>query len=184
MEKDRKVEISKKHRAFIDEYFRTGPNRFNATAAYQAVYPKSSYRAARANAARLIADDNITAEIERRMAELHMSADEALSLLADQARGDLGEFMDITSVGYNLDLLNEDGTRKNTRLIKKIKQRTTIFQAKSESAEDREVTETEIELYDAQAAIDKILRVHGKYKDLNLPPNTTIHVTIEGKKDE
>lgn len=96
---------------------------------------------------------------------MHMGADEALKLLADHARGDIGEFMDINGMGFSLQLLDKDGNRKNTRVIKKIKQKTTTFIAKNESDEDREVHETEIELYDAQAAIDKVLRVAGKYKD-------------------
>ena len=52
-----------------------------------------------------------------------------------------------------------------TGLIKKVKQKTTIYQAKKESEEDREVTELEIELYDRQAALRDILKLHGKFTD-------------------
>ena len=103
--------------------------------------------------------------IRGKLEEIHMTTDEALALLADHARGDIGEFMDINGISFSLQLLDESGNRKNTRVIKKIKQKTTTFIAKNESDEDREVHETEIELYDAQAAIDKVLRVAGKYKD-------------------
>ena len=37
--------------------------------------------------------------------------------------------------------------------------------------EDRETHDLEIELYDAQAALDKILRVAGRYKDVGTKDN-------------
>jgi hypothetical protein len=127
-------------------------------------YPKAKYDSARANAATLLANANIAAEVSDRLNALHMSADEALTLLTDQARGDIGQLMDVSTVGFTLDLYNakEAGL---TRLIKRVKQKTTIFQAKSESQEDREVTETEIELYDSQSALINILKIHGKFVD-------------------
>ena len=151
--------LTNKQRVFVDEYLKC----FNATqAALRAGY---SERTAYSSGARLLKDVEISGIIQDRLQEIHMSADEALALLADQARGDLGEFMDVSQMGFNLQLLDDEGNRKNTRVIKKIKQKTTTFIAKKESDEDREVHEVEIELYDAQAAIDKVLRVAGKYKD-------------------
>lgn len=151
--------LTKKRRAFVEEYLQC----WNATeAAKRAGY---SERTARQQGSRLLSNVDISQEIQDRLQELQMGANEALALLADQARGDLGEFMDISSMGFNLSLLDEDGNRKNTRVIRKIKQKTTTFIAKKESDEDREVHEVEIELYDAQSAIDKVLRVQGAYKD-------------------
>lgn len=156
--------ITRKRQVFIDNYLQC----LNATeAAKRAGY---SERTAYSQGGRLLKNVEILTEIERRLREKHVSSDEALSLLGDMARGDIGDFMDITSVGFMLNLLDENNERKNTRLIRKIKQKTTTFLAKNESDEDREINETEIELYDAQAAIDKILRVAGKYKD-NLDVN-------------
>ena len=163
--------MNNKQRVFVEEYLKC----WNATeAAKRAGY---SERTAYSHGARLLKDVEISDAIEERLKELHMSTDEALQLLAEQARGDLGEFMDISSVGFNLDLLDADGNKKNTRLIRKIKQRTTTFIAKKESDEDREVTETEIELYDAQSAIDKILKVAGK---LNTNDSIVIEVNLKG----
>jgi hypothetical protein len=90
-----------------------------------------------------------------------MSADEALKLTADIARGDVTEF--ITGFG-NIDI---DAVRKSGkgRLIKKIKQKTVTKIGKGESDEDTEVLDTEIELYDAQAALRDILKIHGKFTD-------------------
>jgi len=164
--------LSNKQRAFIEEYLID----FNATqAAKRAGYAGNDATLASVGSENLRKPE-ISKVIETRLQEKQMSADEALQLLADMARGDLGDFMDISSVGFNLDLLNEDGTKKNTKLIRKIKQKTTTFIAKKESDEDREVTETEIELYDAQAAIDKILKIHGKYKDIEIGGNIKVLV--------
>lgn len=160
------AELSKKHQRFVDEWLKC----FNGTKAYQVVYPSASYDTARANAAKLLADTSIAEVISDRLAAAHMSADEALKLLAEHARGDIGEVMDISGVGFSLDMAKAKELGL-TKLIKKVKQKTTTHIAKSESDEDREVVELEVELYDSQAALDKILRVHGKYKDVGSVDN-------------
>lgn len=98
--------------------------------------------------------------IQEELEAVHMSADEAIKLLSDIARGDIGKFID------------KDGALKldpkETKLIKKIKKKTTTY---SNSNFDREIESEEIELYSALDAIDKVLRIHGKYKDsLTLNP--------------
>lgn len=149
--------LNKAQQVFVTEYLKC----FNGTEAYLVAYPKSKRDSARANAARLIAEDNIKAEITARLAEHHMSADEALQRLADMARGDVTEF--ITPMGaFDIDAVKASG---KGHLIKKIKQKTITKIGKSDKDEDTEVHDTEIELYDAQAALDKILKVHGKYSD-------------------
>jgi hypothetical protein len=52
-----------------------------------------------------------------------------------------------------------------TKLIKKIKQKVTTFLAKQENEEDREVIETEIELYSRHEANKDILKYRGKLID-------------------
>jgi phage terminase small subunit len=161
--------LSRKHLRFIDEYLKT----FNGTRAYMVVYPKAKYDSAGVLSANLLGDIRIKAEVDRRLAEVHMSADEALKLLAEQARGDIGEVMDVYSTGFNLDMqkAKELGL---TKLIKKVRQKTTTIIGKKQSDDDKEITELEVELYDSQAAIDKILKVHGKYTN-------TIDLTSGGK---
>jgi hypothetical protein len=170
--------MTNRQRVFIEEYLRC----WNASEAARL----AGYRG-RSNTIgqRLLSNVDISAEIEQRLSDLHMGTDEALALLADHARGDMGDFMDVTQAGFSLQLLDDDGNRKNTRLIKKIKQKTTTFIAKKESDEDREIHEIEIELYDAQAAIDKILRVAGKYKDSFdvTSGGKTIEVVIQKRKE-
>lgn len=148
---------TKKQQVFIDEYLKC----FNASEASRRAGYKSKPNV---SGSQLLANPSISKAIKERLEEFHMSADEALKLLAEQARGDIGEVMDISGMGFNLNMqkAQEMGL---TKLIKKVKQKTTTFIAKKESEEDREVTEVEIEMYDSQSAIRDILRVHGKFTD-------------------
>jgi len=170
--------LSKKHQKFIDEYLKC----WNGTRAYMRVYPKASYETAGANASTLLGSTRISAVISERMNEAHMSADEALEILAAQARGDVAQLMDLTTMGGNIDLLSAQ-EKGLTRLIKKFKQKTTTIIGKKESDDDKEIHEIELELYDAQAAVDKILRVHKKYTDPADDKKIEINVTIKGVDD-
>ena len=149
--------LTKAQEVFIDEYLKC----FNGTEAYSKAYPKAKRESARRSASDLLTIPDIKAEIQSRLAEIHMSADEALKLTADIARGDVTEF--ITPFGnIDIDLLRKSG---KGRLIKKIKQKTVTKIGKGDTDQDTEVLETEIELYPADAALDKILKVHKKYSD-------------------
>lgn len=149
----------------------------NGTQAYLSLHPNSSYNNARSSAADILAKPSVKAEIRRRIDEMSMSADEAMLVLTDHARGDVSKFMDLSSVGWNVSLIqtDEDGNpvlgtdgkvlpKPETRVIRKLKQRVTTVIGKGDS-EDREIVETEIELYDAQAAARDILKLHGKFSD-------------------
>lgn len=155
---DKKKPLTNKQKAFVAEYLKC----WNATkAALNAGYSeKTAYSIGWEN----LRKPEIQEEITVRLDEVHMSAEEALKLQADIARGDMAELMDVTSMGFSLDMAaaKEKGL---TRLIKKVKQKTTTYIAKKESEEDREVTELEIELYDAQAAIRDVLKIHGKFTE-------------------
>ena len=160
--------LTNKQRLFIDYYLQS----FNASeAARKAGY---SERTARQIGQENLTKPDIQAEIQERLSEVHMSAEEALKLLADIARGDMARMMDVSSMGFNLDMkrAQELGI---TKLIKRVKQKTTTFIAKKESEEDREVTELEVELYDALGAIRDVLKVHGKFTD-------RVDVTTGGEK--
>lgn len=148
--------LTVKQRKFIDFYLESG----NATeAAKRAGYSEKS-------AANIgwenVRKREIWEEIQKRLQAKAMSVDEAVGILADFARGDIADFMDIGGMGFGVSLRDAFESGK-TKLIKKVKQRTTIFLSKKESEEDREVHEIEIELHDPQTAIDKILRVAGAY---------------------
>ncbi len=152
---DEKPKLTHKQQVFISEYLKS----FNATAA--AIAAGYSEKTARQIGAENLSKPDLKAEIQSRLDEVHMSADEALKLTADIARGDLTEF--ITPFGnIDIDLLRKSG---KGRLIKKIKQKTVTKIGKGDDSEDVEVLDTEIELYPADAALDKILKVHGRYSD-------------------
>jgi len=145
-----KKQITRKQQAFIDAYLVC----FNgAEAARRAGY---SEKTARQTASDLLAESYISEQIDARMSEVHMSADEALKLTADIARGDVGEFLNDFG-GVTMDEVRKTG---KTKLIKKFKTKTITINGKNE---DREIHTEEIELYSAQDALRDILKVHGKF---------------------
>jgi phage terminase small subunit len=152
--------ITTKNQLFIAEYLKD----LNATqAAIRAGYSKHS---ARAQGCRLLTNADIKTEIDAQIAERVMSADEVKLRISDIARGDMADLMDITTSGFTLELMEKDENgelkvKDKTKLIKKIKQKVTTFIAKSESQDDREVVETEIELYSSQEALNTLAKHHG-----------------------
>lgn len=165
--------LSNKQLAFINEYLRD----FNATqAAIRAGY---SAKAARVQGSRLLTNANVSSEIQSRIAEKSMSADEVLLRLAEMARGDMGDFLDITSMGFVLDLskAKENGM---THLIKKVKLRTQTTVSKE--GIETETHDAEIELYDAQAALVQLGRHHKLFTDKQEVSNKNIVVTIDGEE--
>jgi len=149
--------MTNKQRVFIEQYLID----FNATqAAIRAGY---SVRSARQIGQENLSKPDIQAEIRERLDELHMSADEALKLLSDQARSSPEIFMTFEQGTWKLDLPKayRDG---KLHLIKSIVP--TQYGLK-------------IELYDSQSAIDKILRVHGKYKDPGTEDNPLVVAGLE-----
>jgi len=148
--------LSAKQKAFIEEYLRC----WNATDAYQAIYPKSSRDAARANAARLIANDSISEELQRRIDERAMSANEVLDRLAEQARADYKDFLVVAPNGdIALDMAKAEG---KTHLIRRVTQKRTVRRLK-----DAEIDETSLtlELHDAQAALVQLGKHHKLFTD-------------------
>jgi phage terminase small subunit len=153
--------LNERQKKFVSEYLKS----FNATkAAIAAGYSKRT--------AYSIGQENLKKpEIAAAVDESIMSADEAATNISEIARGDMADLMSITTSGFMLELMIKDpetgGMIVNpaTKLIKKIKQKTTIFIAKEESKEDRQVTETEFELYSRHDANRDILKYRGKLID-------------------
>ena len=87
----------------------------NGTDAYMVVYPKSSRESARRDASRLLTNADIQAEIQARLAEKKMSADEVLIRLANMARADIADFIVNHPVDYDFFLRTK--VPKNSRLI-------------------------------------------------------------------
>lgn len=94
--------------------------------------------------------------IKRRLDERGMPGDEVLMRYAEIARNDIAIFAEIKSPK---DLLQEKYKGK-THLIKKLKARTYFDKRIGE-----EVTEVELEMYDAKSALDSLAKYHNLLKD-------------------
>lgn len=151
--------LSFKHQQFINEYLQC----WNATEAYRRVYPKASEEAARVSASGFLTNPNISAEIQRRVDENGLSANEVVIRLAEQARGDIGDFLDWSDDNIRINL---DKPGAKTRLIKKIAGRRTV---RTHMVGETEVTTEDssfsLELYDAHAAQIMLGKTHGLFAD-------------------
>lgn len=138
--------LTRKQLAFVDLYFENG---MNGTEAYQQLYPTCSYDTARANASRMLALANIRSEVNNRLAEKHMSAEEVLARLAEQAKGVLGDY--VTEQGkLDFKKLLED---KKAYLIQGLKP--TKFG-------------TEVQFPNSQTALLNIGKQHGLFSDRHI----------------
>lgn len=140
--------MNDRQRVFVEEYLKCWNS---SEAARRAGYNGRSNQIG----SRLLTDVDIQAAIQARLAEIKMSADEVLKRLSDMARADIADFVDVSRPG---DLANEKYSGK-THVIKKLKRKVT------RDSFGREFEEMELEFYDAQAALEKIGKVHGLFND-------------------
>ena len=101
MTEDPKSELPKltdMQKVFIDQYFICG---FNASEAARRAGYKDGGQSGWANKQ----SPAVRAEIDRRMAETHMSADEILSRLEQQAEGTMDDFVYPSGRGVKIDLV-------------------------------------------------------------------------------
>lgn len=137
--------LSHKQQAFVDAYLTC----WNASeAARQAAYAKPGQQGHR-----LLKHVEIAAEIERRVADRAMSADEVLIRLAEHARSSIEDFADIAEGIPNGLFLNFEKAKAAGKLglIKKLKYNAQGY--------------PEIELYDAQAALVQIGKALGLFTE-------------------
>ncbi len=149
--------LSVKQKVFIEEYLKT----FNATqAALAAGYsPETAYNSGYQN----VRKREIAEAISQRLSDTAMSADEVLRRLGEHARGNMGDFWDIPAKGAPTLNLTSEKAQASLHLIKKMKVKTTTRTI----ADIPEVTtEIDFELYDAQAALEKIGRHHKLFTDV------------------
>lgn len=152
--------LTNKQARFVEEYLRD----FNATQA--AIRVGYSEKTAYSQGSRLLKNVEVAEVIKSKI----MTADEVLSRTADMARADLADLMDITPSGFVIKLMSKDENgdeviNPNTKLIKKIKQKVTTILGKKESDDDKEIIETEIELYNAQEALVTLGKYHKLFTD-------------------
>jgi len=169
--------LTRKRQAWIDEYFQC----WNATEAARRV----GFAHPNTQGPRLLLDVSIQALISARLKEKQMSADEALIILAEQARADLGDFFKVVEewtfyplptqeiLGQKEVVDDSDEDDPKTRIsywvrhvvIDMDKLLDPRYSIKLKKFTDSPKNGLGIEIHDKQAAIDKILRVAGKYKD-------------------
>lgn len=144
------------HLAFVNEYFLCN---MNATDAYAKTHPKATRESARRLASQLLTNIDVQEEIQRRLKEKQLSADEVLARLGDMARGDIADFVGIESPS---DMLNEE-YRGKTHVIKKVKRNVTITRTKDGGEIEHQYTE--LEMYSALDALEKAGRHHAIFTD-------------------
>jgi phage terminase small subunit len=131
--------LTDKQQAFISEYLKC----WNATkAALQAGYSEKS---ARQIGAENLSKPYIADEIQHRISEMKMSADEAITSLADIARGSMSDFIKVQA---GVPIIDFEKAERNGKLhlLKKITYgKGTIS----------------FEMYDKQAALNTIAKHHG-----------------------
>jgi len=133
------VGLTAKRQAFVDAYLTT----WNASEAARV----AGYAAPGQQGHRLLKDVEIADEIQRRVSDRAMSADEVLIRLADMARGTMEDFLTV-----------KDGVKKPYIDFEKAQAAGKIWLVKKfKYAPDGAV---EFELYDAQAALVQLGKVH------------------------
>lgn len=172
------ADLTNKQRAFVEHYLAT----WNAAeAARRAGY---SAKSARSVGPETLSKPVIQAAIEARIAELKMGADEVLVRLADQARGDLGDFVHIGEEEITLsDIVisereeGDEGEPATMRVVRKVEtvKRPTVHidLAKAKAASKLHLIKKikdgrdglSIELYDAQAAVVLLGKHHKLFGD-------------------
>jgi hypothetical protein len=144
-------QLTDKQKEFINQYFLCG---FNATEAAKRAGYQDPEQSGYENKRKL----EIRAEIDRRMAEHGMSANEVIARLADQARGSMADFISPSGRGWKIDL-------------KKARQNGKLHLLKSYS---KVKGGAKIELYDAHAALVDV----GKHLKLNIGDDVTVTVKV------
>jgi phage terminase small subunit len=171
-----KDELNAKQLAFIDEYLTC----MNATQAYMNAYPKSTYATANANRSKLLANTSIKSEIDKRMKEHSMSANEVLARLAAIAQATLIPFVKVDEDGHIYFNFSDPEAKKHMYLIRRIKSRKHETESERGSSVEKWI---EVELHDAQRALELLGKYHALFTEkVERTEKKVIHVTI-GKSD-
>jgi len=148
--------LTDKQQAFINHYIQI----WNATeAARRAGYQGNDNTLAVVGHENL-RKPNVCNEIERRMQENAMEANEVLSRLSDQARADMGDFLDVRHNYAALDLEKA----KELGLLRHVKK----FKVSARG--------TEVELYSSQAALQTLAKAHGLLKETQINVNINLEI--------
>ncbi len=139
-----------KQRLFLDHYIVC----MNGTEAARLAGYESDTATLANMASQNLRNHYILRELDRRLNAYSMTANEVLVRLTDMARGDIADALN--SAG-GIDPL-EAKRRGKSHLIKR-------FKTKTVTSEDSDIFEAEIEMYDAQAALNTLMKFHGLLVD-------------------
>ncbi len=162
--------LKPQQRVFLENYLLT----WNASeAARQAGYKRNPDVAGSMMLGKL----SIKTAVQERLSQLTMAADENLVRLTSIARGPMVYFLDARG---QVDLVSPVA-QSHKHLLKKVRVKSRTY------ADDtgREITETEtdIETYDALAALTLIAKHYGLLNENNPPPSLTINQTVNVNGD-
>lgn len=133
-------ELTPKQQKWLEEYLIC----WNATESAR----RAGYKHAEASGKDNLRKPTIAAEIEKRLAEVGMTANEVIARLADHARADMSDFVTIKPDGtYELDIVKAERLGK-MHLVKKMKH--TKYGL-------------EIEFHDSQTALVNLGKIHGLF---------------------
>lgn len=140
-----------KQRAFIHHYFVCG---FNGVEAYRLAGYGGDYDTMCAGASRLLSNDKVRGEINRRFQEFHLETQEVIARLSSQARGDVADLLDVNG-DFDFKAAKAAGKTHLIKKYKRTKKTLEVGEGEGVVIEDK----IEFELYDAQSALEKILKV-------------------------
>lgn len=159
-EKTAYEKLSRRDRRLVDEYLCNGMVQWKAYRDVIYTGEDPNYDSLRSLSSRKFADANIQAAIAERVARGAMPADEVLYRLGEHARGNLTPFLRVDDGGHVYFDFSHPEAEAHMHLIKKIKSKRTRTIGEDEAWEHEW---TEVELYDAQAALKLIGQAQGLF---------------------
>lgn len=190
MTEAKEKKLTEAQKVFIDEYLSC----FNATEAYSIAYPNVNGRkSAQAASSRLLSNVIDSEYYKAKLAEIHMSDNEALKMQADIARSGLGQFFKVSdewtfyplSTSEILDqkevIDDSDPNNPKTRISYRERRIILDMDKVMDPKYSRLIKKfsdnkngLSIELYPADVAQERILKVLGRYKDQENNVNVNI----------
>lgn len=142
--------LTGKQARFVDEYIVC----LNGTEAHRRAGYAGDDNVHAVEASRLLRNPKIIRAIADRTAYYAMSANEVLAQLTDISRNDIGDVLN----GFGGIDISEAMRRGKTNQIKRFKSKVTTITEKDGT--EKEIIETEVELYDRQAALNTLAKYH------------------------
>ena len=159
-----------KERAFVENYLAC----WNISkAARDAGYSEKS---ARSTGRDILQKPYIRSLIEERLRDAAMSADEVLARLTSQARANISDFLVVDEDGFAHFDFTKVEAEESLHAVKKIRaKRSRRVVGRGEDAEEWEDESVEVEMYDAQHALEILGKHHKIYEEAP----TSLTLTID-----